>query len=109
MDDNINLNYGIENAEKPDLIAKLFNEKFERQKLSIGEIINLILERQKILGRNLKTLDYQICEIGGIKRTFNEMHYVPDLASFLKDKLGHFISYMAGFLGQTVSTPRDSA
>ncbi len=87
MDDTITPNYFTENVEKPDLIARLFNEKFEKQKLSLGEITTLISERQKILGRNLKTLDYQICEIDGIKHTFNEIHYAPDLASFLKDKI----------------------
>lgn len=70
-----------------DLVARLFGEKLERQRLSVTEILNLITERQGMLKRNVKTLDDQLCQIGGLKSTFDTIHYVPDLGALLKDKI----------------------
>jgi len=87
MDIDIN-NYNPEKApSSQDLVARLFGDRLERQRLSVAEIAALISERQKMLQKNIKTLDYQLCTVGGIKNTFEEIHYAPDLATLLKDKL----------------------
>lgn len=70
------------------LVARLFNDKLQRQRLSVGEILSLINERQGMLNQNVKTLNYQLCQIGGLKRTFESIHYTPDLGALIKDKIG---------------------
>lgn len=80
-------NYSPEKAPTQDLVARLFGDRLERQRLSVAEIATLIAERQKMLYKNVETLDYQLCTVGGIKHTFEEIHYAPDLATLLKDKL----------------------
>ncbi|OGR46953.1 MAG: hypothetical protein A2X34_09675 [Elusimicrobia bacterium GWC2_51_8] len=82
--DNYNL---VKAPTTHDLVARLFGDRLERQRLSVAEISALISERQNMLQKNIKTLDDQLCTVGGIKSTFNWIHYAPDLATLLKDKL----------------------
>ncbi|OGR74274.1 MAG: hypothetical protein A2089_03800 [Elusimicrobia bacterium GWD2_63_28] len=74
--------------QEKSLVARLFSDKIQRQRLSVTEIINLINERQAMLNRNVKTLDYQLCQIGGLKSTFDTIHYTADLGALIKDKIG---------------------
>lgn len=86
MEIDIN-NYNPVKIPTQDLVARLFGDRLERQRLSVAEIAALISERQKMLQKNVKTLDEQLCTVGGIKSTFNWIRYAPDLATLLKDKL----------------------
>lgn len=70
-----------------NLVARLFSDKLQRQRLSVSEILSLINERQAMLNRNVKTLDDQLCQIGGLKHTFDTMHYTADLGALIKDKV----------------------
>ena len=87
MDVDINNYNPVKVSPSQDLVARLFGDRLERQRLSVAEIATLIAERQKMLQKNVKTLEYQLCTVGGIKSTFEWIHYTPDLATLLKDKL----------------------
>jgi len=76
------------NESGNSLLSKLFQDKLDRQKLSVLEIADLIGERKEMLKRNVARLEYQLCDMGGIKHTLEGIRYFPDLEAHLKTKLG---------------------
>jgi len=74
-------------SHSDSLLSRLFQDKLDRQKLSVIEIADLIAERKELLKKSIRDLEYQICDIGSIKLALENIKYFPDLEAHLKTKL----------------------